>query len=843
MVHLVKKNGQTVPFDSAILTKFLTHLSSELGPLSPKLVHVDIARIVQRIEEGVFSGVTTNQLFDLCAETCASMTTVHPDYSYLASRISVAAIHKETTSSLKDTAIKLYEFYQSGTNRHMPLIAKDTLDIVMEHNDTLQATIDYSRDFCFTYFGLKTLARAYLLTDGKGHLIERPQHMLLRIAIGIHGRDIPRVVDTYNLMSSKYFTHGSPTLFNAGTPSPQMSSCFLVALKEDSIEGIFKTLESCAVISKAAGGIGLNIHDVRATGAYIAGSNGTSNGIVPMLRVYNNMVRYVDQGGNKRPGALAVYLEPWHADIFRFLDLRKNHGKEELRARDLFYALWIPDLFMRKVRDDENWHLFSPDLAPGLSDVYGDKFDQLYNQYVTEKRFDRVVPARELWRAVLTAQVETGTPFMLYKDACNKKSNQNNLGTIKSANLCTEIVQYTSPTEVAVCNLASIALPSFVSNANGELHFDFHKLHDVTKHVAYNLNRIIDINFYPLKEAQRSNSRHRPIAIGVQGLADTFFKLRLPAFDSPEAKTLNKQVFETIYHAALEASVEMAKTDGPYETFKGSPASNGQLQFDLWDKDNASKFACDLWDWELLKENVKKHGLRNSLLVGPMPTASTSQILGFSECFEPYTSNIYTRRVLSGEFQIVNEHLIEELVELGIWSEKLKSSIVANGGSVQGLEQIPPQLQKRYRTVWEISQKSLIDMAADRGRFIDQSQSLNIYFANPTMAKLTSMHFYAWQKGLKTGMYYLRTKPAAQPQQVTVEETDKSQLDKESSSSVLERKVQLAASLKRPVTNGSSHNLVPSDAHTTNGTAKKRRLSTTSRTRSCTKDACDMCSG
>lgn len=851
MIDLINRDGKTVPFDTTIFSRFLAKMSGDLGSLSPALSHVDVARVVDRVHQGLFSGVTTQQLIDLCAESCASMTTVHPEYSNLAARVAMVGIHKDTLDSIKQTADKLYHFYQQNTGRHMPLISEETFDIMTRYEDILQQTVDYSRDFCFAYFGLKTLTRAYLLTDGKGAVIERPQHMLLRIAVGIHGNDIDRVIESYNLMSSKYFTHGSPTLFNAGTRSPQMSSCFLLSLKEDSIEGIFRTLESCAVISKAAGGIGLNIHNVRATGAYIAGSNGTSNGIVPMLRVYNNMVRYVDQGGNKRPGALAVYLEPWHADIFSFLDLRKNHGKDELRARDLFYALWIPDLFMQKVKDDENWFLFSPDIAPGLHEVYGKNFEDLYRKYVLEKKFQRKVPARELWRAILTSQIETGTPFMLYKDACNKKSNQNNLGTIKGGNLCTEIIQYSSPDEVAVCNLASIALPMFVeTNHEGKLHFNLQKLHNIAKIVTFNLNRIIDINYYPLKEAQVSNSRHRPIAIGVQGLADAFFKLRLPAYDSEEAKCLNNDIFETIYHAAVEASIELAEKYGTYETYQGSPASQGLLQFDLWEQ--STKFVSSLYDWDALKANMRKYGLRNSLLVGPMPTASTSQILGFSECFEPYTSNIYVRRVLSGEFQIVNQHLIEELTDLGIWSEELKTGIVKNGGSVKGIAEIPLHIQHRYRTVWEISQKSLIDMAADRGRFIDQSQSLNIYFDKPTTSKLTSMHFYAWEKGLKTGMYYLRTKAASQPQQITVANGQKTPSASIATKSTLSLKRKSSSTdlnsnslFKLPSDTSLNGHIETADVHVTtpDNSKRPRRLSTMSRTRNCTADACDMCSG
>lgn len=560
--------------------------------------------------------------------------------------------------------------------------------------------------------------------------------MIMRVAVGIHGHDTEKVIETYNLMSSKHFTHASPTLFNAGTPSPQLSSCFLVTMKDDSIEGIYDTLKTCAMISKTAGGIGLNIHCIRATGSYIAGTNGTSNGIIPMLRVFNNTARYVDQGGNKRPGAFAIYMEPWHADVFEFLDLRKNHGKEEVRARDLFYALWIPDLFMKRVEANEEWSLFCPNEAPGMHEVYGDEFEALYEKYEKEGRARKTVKAQKLWYAILEAQTETGNPFMLYKDACNRKSNQQNLGTIKCSNLCTEIVEYSAPDEVAVCNLASIALPTFVEKKQNQApEFNFQKLHDVTKVVAKNLNKIIDINYYPVEEARRSNMRHRPIGVGVQGLADAFLALRMP-FDSTDAKHLNIQIFETIYHAAVEASAELAEIEGHYETYPGSPASKGLLQYDLW-----GVTPTDLWDWDELKEKVAKHGLRNSLLCAPMPTASTSQILGNNECFEPYTSNIYTRRVLAGEFQIVNPWLLKDLVERGLWNAKLKNRIIAENGSIQNIPDLPADLKALYKTVWELSQKTIIDMAADRGAYIDQSQSLNIHIKDPSFGKITSMHF------------------------------------------------------------------------------------------------------
>ena len=640
------------------------------------------------------------------------------------------------------------------------MISTETYETVMRHANELNSAIVYDKDFNYNYFGFKTLERSYLLRIN-GKVAERPQHMIMRVAVGIHGDNVEKVIETYNLMSSKYFTHASPTLFNAGTPQPQLSSCFLVSMKEDSIEGIYDTLKTCAMISKTAGGIGLNVHCIRATGSYIAGTNGSSNGLVPMLQVFNNTARYVDQGGNKRPGAFAIYLEPWHADIFDFLDLRKNHGKEEARARDLFYALWIPDLFMKRVEANGDWSLFCPNEAPGLADIWGEKFEELYHKYEKTPGLPRkTIKAQKLWYAILESQTETGNPFMLYKDACNSKSNQQNLGTIRSSNLCTEIVEYSAPDEVAVCNLASLALPTFIDIARGE--YDFGKLHAVTKVIVNNLNKIIDINYYPVEEARRSNMRHRPIGLGVQGLADAFLALRLP-FDSPQAKLLNIQIFETIYHAAAEASVELAMVDGPYSTYEGSPASNGLLQYDLW-----NVTPTELWDWASLKEKLAKHGLRNSLLVSPMPTASTSQILGFNECFEPYTSNIYSRRVLAGEFQVVNPWLLKDLVDMGLWSDNMKNRIIADNGSIQNIPNIPADIKALYKTVWEISQKTIIDMAADRGPYIDQSQSLNIHIQNPTMGKLTSMHFYGWKKGLKTGMYYLRTQAAAAAIQFTV---------------------------------------------------------------------------
>ncbi|RLV95957.1 Ribonucleoside-diphosphate reductase large chain 1 [Spathaspora sp. JA1] len=724
--------------------------------------HVEPVTITQRVISGVYQGVTTIELDNLAAETAAYMTTIHPDYAILAARIAVSNLHKQTTKQFSSVSKELYEYINPKTGLHSPMISKETYDIIQKHADELNSTIVYDRDFSYNYFGFKTLERSYLLRVN-GKVAERPQHLLMRVAIGIHGDDIPRVIESYNLMSQKYFTHGSPTLFNAGTPSPQMSSCFLVAMKEDSIEGIYDTLKTCALISKSAGGIGLHIHNIRATGSYIAGTNGTSNGIIPMVRVFNNTARYVDQGGNKRPGAFALYLEPWHADIFDFIDIRKNSGKEEIRARDLFPALWIPDLFMKRVEQNGDWTLFSPNEAPGLPDVYGDEFEQLYEQYEREGRGTKTIKAQKLWYSILEAQTETGTPFMLYKDACNKKSNQKNLGIIKSSNLCCEIVEYSAPDEVAVCNLASIAIPSFVETDENHSWYNFEKLHEVTKVVTRNLNRVIDRNFYPVPEAKNSNMRNRPVALGVQGLADAFMSLRLP-FDSQEARELNIQIFETIYHAAVESSIELAQEEGAYPTYEGSPASQGLLQFDLWERK-----PTELWDWDSLKQKMAKHGLRNSLLVAPMPTASTSQILGNNECFEPYTSNIYSRRVLAGEFQIVNPYLLRDLVDLGIWNESMKSNIIANNGSIQSLPNVPAEIKELYKTVWEISQKHIVDMAADRAAFIDQSQSLNIHIKDPTMGKLTSMHFYGWKKGLKTGMYYLRTQAASAAIQFTID--------------------------------------------------------------------------
>ncbi|XP_052754710.1 ribonucleoside-diphosphate reductase large subunit isoform X1 [Galleria mellonella] len=722
---------------------------------------VDPVSITLKVISGIYSGVTTVELDNLAAETAATMTTKHPDYAILAARLAISNLHKETKKQFSDVITDLYNIVNPHTNKRAPMISDYHYNVVMKHKERLDSAIVYDRDFKYNYFGFKTLERSYLLKINN-KVAERPQHMLMRVAIGIHGEDIDDAIHTYNLLSEKYFTHASPTLFSAATPRPQLSSCFLVAMKDDSIEGIYDTLKQCALISKSAGGIGVHVHCIRAKGTYIAGTNGVSNGLVPMLRVYNNTARYVDQGGNKRPGAFAIYLEPWHSDIFEFLDLKKNHGKEEVRARELFYALWIPDLFMKRVEKNENWSLMCPHDCPGLADCWGEEFEALYEKYEGENRYVKQVKAQVLWKAIIEAQVETGTPYMLYKDACNRKSNQQNLGTIKCSNLCTEIVEYTSADEIAVCNLASIALNMFV---NDDKTYNFTKLKEVTKTVTRNLNKIIDVNFYPVVEAKNSNMRHRPIGIGVQGLADTFVIMRIP-YESEAAIKLNQQIFETIYYGALEASCELAEKFGVYETYAGCPASRGILQYDMW-----NKTPTDLWDWAVLKENIAKHGLRNSLLIAPMPTASTAQILGNNESFEPFTSNIYQRRVLSGEFQVVNHHLLNDLTEAELWDEDMKNLIIHNNGSIQNIETIPKDLRDLYKTVWEISVKTTIQMAADRGAFIDQSQSFNIHVAEPNYGKLTSIHFYAWKMGLKTGMYYLRTKPAANAIQFTVDKS------------------------------------------------------------------------
>jgi ribonucleoside-diphosphate reductase alpha chain len=721
--------------------------------------HVDTFQVAQKVIEGIYDGVTTSILDNLAAEIAASLTTKHPDYALLAARIAVSNLHKNTKKSFSETMKDLYNYIDPKTGKKAPLLADDVFHIIWNNKDLLDSSIIYDRDFGYDYFGFKTLEKSYLLKID-GQVAERPQHLLMRVAIGIHKEDVEAAIETYNLMSERWFTHATPTLFNAGTPKPQLSSCFLLMMQDDSIEGIYNTLKNCAKISQSAGGIGLSIHNIRATGSYIRGTNGTSNGIVPMLRVFNDTARYVDQGGGKRKGSFAIYLEPWHADIFEFLELKKNHGKEELRARDLFYALWVSDLFMKRVEDNGEWSLFCPNEAPGLADCYGEKFEELYTRYEKEGRARKTIKAQELWFAVLESQIESGTPYMLYKDACNEKSNQKNLGTIKSSNLCTEIIEYTAPDEIAVCNLASIALPRFVINGQ----FDHNKLFDITYVVTKNLNKVIDINYYPVEATRKSNMRHRPIGIGIQGLADAFIMMRYP-FDSDEARNLNRDIFETIYYASLTASKDLAKEHGAYETYEGSPVSQGILQFDMWNVHPTNR-----WEWDVLRAEIKKYGVRNSLLIAPMPTASTSQILGNNECFEPYTSNIYTRRVLSGEFPIVNKHLLKDLVKLGLWNDTMKQKVIAANGSIQNIAEIPADIKEIYKTVWEIKQRAIIDMAADRGAFIDQSQSLNVFIDNPNFAKLTSMHFYAWKKGLKTGMYYLRSKSAVDAIKFTIDQ-------------------------------------------------------------------------
>jgi ribonucleoside-diphosphate reductase alpha chain len=724
---------------------------------------IDVFQITQRVIQGMYDKITTVELDNLAAETAASMTPRHPDYATLAARIAISNLHKETSKSFSNTVKRLYTYVDPKTGENASLISRECYEVIRKNAALLDSAIIYDRDYGYDYFGFKTLERSYLLrVDGK--VVERPQHMLMRVAIGIHGEDVDSAIETYNLMSEKWFTHATPTLFNAATPKPQLSSCFLLTMREDSVDGIYDTLKQCARISQSAGGIGLAIHNIRATGSYIKGTNGTSNGIVPMLRVFNDTARYIDQGGGKRKGAFAVYLEPWHADVFEFLQLKKNHGKEELRARDLFLALWIPDLFMKRVEADEEWSLFCPNEAPGLSECFGDEFERLYERYEREGRPRRVVRAQELWFEILEAQTETGVPYMLYKDHANRKSNQQNLGTIKSSNLCTEIIEYTAKDEVAVCNLASLALPKFVVNTPDGPRFDHQKLYEVTKVATRNLNKVIDVNFYPVEEARNSNLRHRPVGLGVQGLADVFIMLRMP-FESPEAHGLNEDIFETMYFAAMTASMELAQIQGPYETFKGSPISKGQFQFDMWGVTPKS----GRWNWDALRQQVVEHGVRNSLLVAPMPTASTSQILGNNECFEPYTSNLYTRRVLSGEFIVVNRHLMKDLIRLGLWNETMKNMVIQANGSVQDIPGIPQNIKDIYKTVWEISQKAIIEMAAERGPYICQSQSLNIHIQDPNFGKLTSMHFYAWKKGLKTGMYYLRSRPAADPIKFTLD--------------------------------------------------------------------------
>ncbi|MGB5321646.1 ribonucleoside-diphosphate reductase subunit alpha [Lutimonas sp.] len=758
-MYVVKRDGKREPVMFDKITARVRKLCYGLNDL------VDPIKISMRVIEGIYDGVTTSELDNLAAEIAATLTTTHPDFAKVAARIAVSNLHKNTKKSFSETMKDLHDYVNPRTGKKASMIAEDVYKIIEENADKLDSTIIYNRDFGYDFFGFKTLERSYLLKIN-GEIVERPQHMLMRVSVGIHKDDLDAAIETYELMSKRYFTHATPTLFNAGTPKPQMSSCFLLQMQDDSIDGIYDTLRQTAKISQSAGGIGLSIHNVRATGSYIRGTNGTSNGIVPMLRVFNDTARYVDQGGGKRKGSFAVYLEPWHADIFQFLDLKKNHGKEEMRARDLFFAMWVPDLFMKRVEENGEWTLMCPNECPHLFDTYGDEFEKLYTSYEKVGKGRKTIKARELWEKILEAQIETGNPYMLYKDAVNRKSNHKNLGTIRSSNLCTEIMEYTAPDEVAVCNLASIAIPMFISeDADGNKFFDHKKLFKVTKKITRNLDTVIDQNFYPVPEAENSNMRHRPVGIGIQGLADAFIMLRLP-FTSEEAKKLNKDIFETIYFASLTASMELAKEKEPYSSYKGSPISQGEFQFNMW---NISEDELSgRWEWKKLRESIMQNGVRNSLLVAPMPTASTSQILGNNEAFEPYTSNIYTRRVLSGEFIVVNKHLLEDLVNLGLWDNDMKEDIMRANGSVQHIEAIPQELKELYKTVWEMSMKDIIDMARHRGYFIDQSQSLNLFMKDPDYSKLTSMHFYAWKSGLKTGMYYLRTKSAVNAIQFTV---------------------------------------------------------------------------
>ena len=759
-MYVIKRDGHKEPVMFDKITDRIKKLCYGLNEL------VDPVKVAMRVIEGLYDGVSTSELDNLAAETAASMTIAHPDYAQLAARIAISNLHKNTKKSFSETMKDMYLYVNPRNGQDAPLLSDEVFTVIQENAEFLDSHIIYNRDFNYDYFGFKTLERSYLLKIN-GKIVERPQHMLMRVSVGIHLDDLKSVIETYDLMSKKFFTHATPTLFNAGTPKPQMSSCFLLAMQDDSIDGIYDTLKQTAKISQSAGGIGLSIHNVRATGSYIRGTNGTSNGIVPMLRVFNDTARYVDQGGGKRKGSFAIYIETWHADIFEFLDLKKNTGKEEMRARDLFFAMWTSDLFMKRVQEDSYWTLMCPNECPGLYDVYGEEFEAMYIDYEKRGKGRKTIKAHELWEKILESQIETGTPYMLYKDAANRKSNQKNLGTIRSSNLCTEIMEYTSKDEIAVCNLASLSLPMFVENKK----FNHELLFTVTKRVTRNLNKVIDRNYYPVKEGENSNKRHRPIGLGVQGLADAFIMLRMP-FTSDEAKKLNQEIFETLYFAAVTASMEMAKEEGPYSTFEGSPISQGEFQYNLWGMKDEE--LSGRWDWASLRKEVMQHGVRNSLLVAPMPTASTSQILGNNEAFEPYTSNIYTRRVLSGEFIVVNKHLLHDLVELGLWNENLKQELMRNNGSVQDLD-IPQDLKELYKTVWEMSMKDIIDMSRQRGYFVDQSQSLNLFMQNANYSKLTSMHFYAWQSGLKTGMYYLRTKAAVDAIKFTLNNDKKSE--------------------------------------------------------------------
>ncbi|KAL8439857.1 hypothetical protein Efla_004383 [Eimeria flavescens] len=832
-MYVLNRRGEREPVSFDQILHRVQSLCYGLHPL------VDPARVSQAVINGMFAGIKTSELDELAAQTSAYMAATHPDFSKLAARIAIDNLHKNTSSDFAEVVDKLHS-YVDAHGREAPLIHDDVYNFVMENRGTLNAAIKYQRDFDYDYFAFKTLERSYLLRV-RGQIVERPQHMIMRVACGIHFGDLEKTIETYELMSLKLFTHATPTLFNAGTPRPQMSSCYLLTMQEDSIDGIFSTLRQCALISKTAGGLGLSVTDIRATGSYIRGTNGYSNGLIPMLRVFNDASRYVDQGGGKRKGSLAVYLEPWHADIFEFLDLRKNHGKEEMRARDLFPALWIPDLFMQRVYENGSWTLMCPCECPGLTEAWGDAFNELYEKYEKTGRGRKTIPAQKLWFAILQAQIETGTPYMLYKDACNRKSNQQNLGTIHSSNLCCEVIQYTSPEEVAVCNLASVSLSRFVDTEKKT--FDFDKLKAIVKVMTRNLNNVIDRNYYPVPEARASNLKHRPIGLGVQGLADAFLLLRYP-FDSPEAKELNKNIFECIYFAACEASMELAAEHGPYETYAGSPVSKGLLQFDMW----GVKPSSGLCDWDGLKAKIKQFGLRNSLLVSPMPTASTSQILGNNEAFEPYTSNIYCRRVLSGEFFVVNPHLLRDLLERGLWTDSVRQQLIAHNGSVQLIPEIPSELKELYKTVWEIKQKSIVDMAIDRAPFVDQSQSLNIHMVNPTYAKLSTMHFHGWQAGLKTGMYYLRTQAAADAIKFTVDQDiakqAKRRQQQQQQGGAAEQQLLKETADSAPAAEAGSHSPVQTNTQTT--TASAAAVGAVCRLRPKglgEEEACAMCSG
>lgn len=769
-MHVQKRSGkkEKVNFDKVLYR--IKELSYGLN------YHIDVTEVAKRTIDGIYDGVRTSELDALSAQIAASLAIKHHDYSILAARLAISNIHKNTDKKFSDAIKKLYRYKNKGTGKRSPKVSKELYDTVMKHQEKINSAIVQARDNnTLDYFGVKTLELTYL-TKVDGQTVERPQYMFMRVALGLHGEDVDAAIETYNLMSQKYFIHATPTLFNAGTTLPQLSSCFLLAMQDDSIKGIYETLKRCARISQYAGGIGLSIHNVRAKNSYIAGSGGRSNGLVPMLRNFNETSRYVDQGGGRRKGSTAIYLEPWHPDIEDFLEMKKNRGAEELRAKDLFYALWIPDLFMKRVEADAEWSLFCPNEAKGLYNLYGEAFEKKYESFEKKGVARKTMKARELWFKILESQIETGTPYMLYKDAANAKSNQQNLGVIRSSNLCCEVIEYTDSNEIAVCNLASIALSRFATK-DGD--FDFSKLHKITKIVTKNLNKVIDRNFYPLKEAEQSNKKHRPIGMGVQGLADVFAIMKLP-FDSLEARKINSNIFETMYHAAVEASCELAEKDGPYASYKGSPISKGIFQFDMWHVVPDS----GMWDWEKLRAKVKEHGVRNSLLLALMPTASTAQIFGNNESAEPFTSNLYIRRVLSGEFIVMNKYLLKDLIELNIWNDDIKKELIANNGSVQNIDSIPDDIKLRYRTVWEIPQKSIIDMAADRGAYICQSQSMNIHMQDATASKLTSMHFYAWHRGLKTGMYYLRNTPAREAVKFTVKNSGNIKLSKPIKSSV-----------------------------------------------------------